>query len=220
MTWDELLADIRADLQDTGTTPRWSTKMLYLYAKDAVRDYSTWFPARTDRFEILPLEGKPPSGVIYPLPVDYVEDITVECPLDTYLERRANRPGAKYPRTEKPLAYFISGGNIYPSSPTDEAVYLTYFATHPVPASEDDLAFQFTVPLADIELIRLYVKAKVYGQMRGRQSALDRFKVGTGARDDNPLTPEVTDVMADYWRGIGQRTPGGVIYLYRPGRLR
>jgi hypothetical protein len=214
MTWDELLADIRADLQDTGSAPRWSTKMLFLYAKDAVRDYSTWFPARTDRFEILPVDGK------HPLPVDYVEDITIECPVNTYLERRTNRPGVKYPRTEKPLSYFISGGSIYLSSPTNEAVYLTYFATHPVPVSEDDLTFQFTVPLADVELIRLYVKAKVFGQMRGRQSALDRFKVGTGSRDDNPLNPEVDDVMADYWRGIAQRTPGGVIYLYRPGRFR
>jgi hypothetical protein len=212
MNWEALLADIRADLQDTGPTPRWSDKMLYLYAKDAIRDYSTWFPTRLDRAELLPTAGK------FPLPVDFIEDISVECPLDTYLEKRQNRPGVRYPKTEKPLNYYLSGGNLYLGSPTEEPVYLSYFATHPVPASELDLTFAITVPDADIELIRLYIKAKVYGQMRSRQSALDRFKVGSSSRDDNPLNPEVEDVMADYWRGIAQRVPGGVIFLYRPGR--
>ena len=58
MTWSELLADIRADLQDTGTTPRWSDKTLYVYAKDAMRDYSIWFPQRDDALEIAPAERR------------------------------------------------------------------------------------------------------------------------------------------------------------------
>jgi hypothetical protein len=72
-----------------------------------------------------------------------------------------------------------------------------------------------TVPDADLELIRLYVKAKVYAQMRSRQASLDRFKVGSGVRDDNPLHPEVEDVWADYNKAIITRQTGGVILLYR-----
>ncbi len=48
-TWAQLLADIRIDLKDTGTTPRWSDAALYLYAKDAIRDYSSYFPLRVTR---------------------------------------------------------------------------------------------------------------------------------------------------------------------------
>jgi hypothetical protein len=61
----------------------------------------------------------------------------------------------------------------------------------------------------------LYVKAKVYEQMRSRQASLDRFKLGNGARDDNPLTPEVDDLMKVYHEKIAERIPGGNIELYR-----
>ncbi len=47
----------------------------------------------------------------------------------------------------------------------------------------------------DEELIRLYVKAKATEQIRTQQSSLDRFKPGNGGRDDNPMNPEVRDLM-------------------------
>jgi hypothetical protein len=229
MTWSEFLAEMRSDLQDEGTTQRWSDKMLYIYTKDGIRDYSTWFPKRVDRL-VLTLS---PDGQSYPLPVDYIEDISVECPIDTFLERRATRPGLRYRNTPRPFSYYVSGGGLYISAPADNAwlqnlfsspaevtVNLTYFSSHPVPASEADTTFALTIPDADVELIRLYIKAKVYSQMRGKQAALDRFKLGTGKRDDNPLLPEVDDLMAEYHRGIAERLPGGCIYLYRPGRMR
>ena len=71
------------------------------------------------------------------------------------------------------------------------------------------------IPDPDLELIRLYVKAKVYEQMRSRTAALDRFKLGSGSRDDNPIAPEVADLMKVYHSKIAERIPGGNIELYR-----
>ena len=217
-TWGRLLADIRADLQDTSDRPRWSDDTLYVFTKDAVRDYSTWFPRRVDRLEMTLEDGR------YPLPLDYIEDIQVECPLDTFLERRLDRPGVKYRRSS--LYYFIQGGSLYlAGAPLGDGgtgssgVYLTYLASHPVPGSVTDPEFIFTVPDSDIELMRLYVKAKVNGQMRQRQAALDRFKP-VGERTDNPLEPEVDNLWGEYYAKIAQRIPGGVISLYRAGRLK
>lgn len=211
-TWASLLADIRADLKDTGTTPKYSTDLLYLYTKDGIRDYSTWFPQRLDRVAIVA------SGSKYALPADFVEDIHVECPLDTYLEKRPNRPGVKFTTQTTNVQYHIQGGYIYTNNPGDD-IYLTYLATHGVPASSADTTFTITIPDRDIELIRIFVKAKVYEQVRGRQAALDRFKL-KGTRDDNPIEPEVTNLMEEYYRKIAERQKGGVIYLYRPGRSR
>jgi len=211
-TWGTLLTDIRADLQDTSTKPRWSDDTLFVFTKDAVRDYSTWFPRRIDRLELVLTEGK------YPLPLDYIEDIQVECPLDTFLERRLDRPGVKYRRSS--LYYFVQGGSLYLSgAPLGEGPYLTYLASHPVPADVRDTTFTFTVPDSDIELVRLFVKAKVNGQMRQRQAALDRFKP-VGERTDNPLEPEVDNLWDEYYAKVAQRIRGGVISLYRVGRLK
>jgi hypothetical protein len=220
-TWSEFLAEVRADLQDTGTTPRFTDKMIYIYAKDAIRDYSIWFPRRVDQ-ALLTL-----SGASYPLPTDFISEIQVECPVGTFLERRSERPGTRFPNNKQRVYYFLQGGNLY-LVPLKAPVYLTYLATHPVPTSETgievdniapipDVLFSLTIPDADIELIRIYVKAKVYTQMRTRQSALDRFKT-SGARDDNPLEPETQDLMEEYHKKIAERISGGYISLYRPGR--
>ena len=217
-TWASLLADIRADLQDTAANPRWKDDTLFVFTKDAVRDYSIWFPRRVDRLGLALIEGK------YPLPLDYIEDIQVESPLDNFLERRLDRPGVKYRRSS--LYYFIQGGSLYLSGAPlggggtgSSGVFLTYLASHPVPGSVDDREFILTVPDSDIELVRLYVKAKVNGQMRQRQAALDRFKP-VGERTDNPLEPEVDNLWGEYYAKIAQRIPGGVISLYRAGRLK
>ena len=37
----------------TVTTPRWSDAAIYLYAKDAIRDYSSYFPMRVTRVELV-----------------------------------------------------------------------------------------------------------------------------------------------------------------------
>ena len=215
-TWGTLLTNIRNDLQDTASTPRWSNATLYMYTCDAIRDYSVWFPKRVDQASLTL------SGTSYPLPADFVEDITVESPVDTFLERRDERPGRRYLAQGKPICYFIEGGNLYLNGTplTGDLVLLTYFATHPVPTSETQTAFVITIPDRDLELLRLYVKAQVNIQMRGKQARLDRFDAGSGRRDDNPLMPEAINLMQDYYNKIASRITGGVIKLYRPGRTR
>ena len=95
-------------------------------------------------------------------------------------------------------------------------VLLSYDAFHDTPATKDAV-FTLTVPTADEELLRLYVRAKAYGQTRSVQSSLDRFKLGAGRRDDNPLEPEFGNLMDEYQAKIAERYPGGVVKLYRPG---
>jgi hypothetical protein len=215
-TWADFLAEVRLDVQDTGATPRWTDEMLWIYTKDAIRDYSQWFPKRVDRLLIAPVNG------VYALPADYVDDVYVECPEDRILERRQEIPGRRYGSITRPLYYHIQGGNLYLNgSPLDgDNLYLTYDAVHPVPASETDTTFVLTVPDADIELIRLYVRAQVHAQMRSKQARLDRFEPGSGRRDDNPLTPEMTNLMADYNSKIALRIKGRAIKLYRVGYAR
>lgn len=207
MKWSEFLDEMRVDIQDTGPTPRVTDKALWMYAKDAVRDYSSWFPLRIDR------EGIPVSNGAFPLPLRFIEEIHVEAPLDTHLRRHTPQPGSKYNAPSSAECYAIQGRGLYVPGPTPGTVYLTYHATHPVPTSESDAEFEFTVPDGDIELIRLYVKARAFGMMRTRQATLDRFKP-VGARDDNPLQPETENFMSEYHRGIAQRIRGGVITLY------
>ena len=95
-TWADLLLELRTDLDDTSATPKFSDNLLYLYAKDGIRDYSTWFPKRTDRTKITPTNGA------FSLPGDFVQDLFVECPLDTYLQKRLPLGGKIYPFSQSP----------------------------------------------------------------------------------------------------------------------
>lgn len=215
-TWADFLAEVRLDVQDTGATPRWTDEMLWVYTKDAIRDYSQWFPRRVDRLLITPVDG------VYALPVDYIADVYVELPIDRFLERRQEIPGRRYGSLTRPLYYYINGGSLYlGGSPLEgDALYLTYDAIHRIPASETDNAFVFTVPDVDLELLRLYVRAQVHSQMRSKQARLDRFDAGSGRRDDNPLTPEMSNIMLDYQNKINSRLKGKAIKLHRVGYAR
>jgi hypothetical protein len=218
MLWSEFLAEVRADLQDTGATPRWSDGVLYTFSKDAIRDYSTWFPRRIDRLEIVEVSD------VYPLPSDFIDDITVESPIGTFLETRRERPGNKYLSRTKPFFYFIQGGNLYFDGAPSEGVFLTYHAVHAIPPSDiDELSdgdFEFTIPDMDIELPRLYIQAKVHAQMRAKTARLDRFQQGSGRRDDNPILPETNSLLNEYHFKIAQRLSGGAVRLYRYGSTR
>jgi len=220
-TWLTLRTAIRDELKDTTVDKyRWSDDLLFLYVKDALNDYSLWFPDREDRLTLV----KHDSGY-YTLPDDYVETIYVECPQDRYLEQRRPKPGVRYPSREgsKPFFYHIQGGKLYLGASSSEDVLLTYNKVHGAPASIDDDAHIFTVPVSDEELIRLFILAKCYGYLRSRQSALDRFKDRSqsgSSRQDNPLNPEVEDLMKEYYRKLYDRVGGGTIQLYRSGRMR
>lgn len=202
MDLQTLLADVRIDLQDTGETPRWSDEILTLFIRDGISDYSTWLPRRRDRVKIDAVDG------VFTLPPDFIEDIYVEAPLDTYLERRDERPGSRFITKVKPTQYFIEGGVLHLNGP-HPSIWLTYFAVHEVE----------TIPERDVELIRLFAKARAYEQMRSKQATLDRFKM-SGKRDDNPLHPETYNLMNEYYAKVASRVSGSVIRLYRTGRVR
>lgn len=215
-TWEVLLANIRLDLQDSGTNKKWSDATIYLYTVDAVRDYSIWFPYRVDRYELTL------SGSSYPLPADFVDDIYLEVPENRFLEKREDIPGRKYLDTYRPTYYYIDGGNLYLNgSPlSGESVLLTYQALHDVPTDETDTSFSFTIPDADIEMIRLYVRAQIYENVRTKASRLDQYKPGSGRRDDNPLAKETNLLLDSYYEKLARRIGGGAIKLFRPGKVR
>jgi hypothetical protein len=213
-TWANLLADIRTDLKDTGTVQKFTNGVLYLATKDAIRDYSWHFPRYVYR-ELL----EPENGT-YPLPENFIQAVDVECPQDTFLEERQVRPGVRFTSSTTPSLYMIEGSTLRLNAETTENVYLTFEARHTLPANEDDTTFVLSVPESDEELIRLYVKAKITEQTRTKQATLDRFKQGSGRRDDNPLEPEVGDLMGEYRMKIAERSSGGIILLFRPGRRR
>lgn len=208
-TWAQLLSDIRTDLKDTGTSPRWTDETLYLYAKDAIRDYSMTFQLKK-RTTLTAVNGE------YALPDDTIQVWTVECPANRFLEKRLERPGFHYDTETTPLHYYIEGSAILldgtPS--TGDPVILTYGALHTVPSSVS-AATTLTIPVLDEELIRIYVKAKATEQLRTQQASLDRFKLGSGSRDDNPLMPETGNLMEEYRRKMAERIPGGVVKLWR-----
>lgn len=208
-TWAVLLSQIRENVMDTSSDPRWSDALIYSYVVDAVRDYSNYFPMRVDRV-LLTL-----SGTGYPLPADFVEEVSVETPQDTYLKRRREQPGYHYIPLDVPTTYFIDSGSLYLDAVTSEDVLLTYRALHTVPANETDNTFVFTVPDKDIELIKIYAKAQMNIQVRSKQAQLDRFNPRSGRRDDNPLMPESNSLMQEYWRKLAERYPGGAVDLVR-----
>ncbi|OHD20495.1 MAG: hypothetical protein A2Y38_06825 [Spirochaetes bacterium GWB1_59_5] len=218
--WELMLADLREDLKDTSETPKWSDDVLLVYLKDAIRDYSTWFPRRIDRTVLEAEESA------YALPDDFVDVVFLECPRDTYLEVRNPQPGTRFPTVSSgPVLFYIDGGSLYlwGSPDSGDEVLLTYRAVHSIPDDWDDAETALTVPQRDLELIRLYIKAKAYENMRSKQASLDRFKLRATAgsdRQDNPLSPEVADLMATYHQKISARLGGGTIKLYRSGRLR
>ena len=203
-TWLQLRTDIRADLKDSGTTLKYSEATIFLYLKDALRDYSQFFPIKCYR-EVLVL-NTPKTAFV--MPTDYIGGAIVECPLNRFLEERLATAGKTYNAIYPATTFAIVGGLLYINGdPLSSSVYLSYDARHPIPVAVDNVDpipdvpiddFVMTIPEDDEELIRLYIKAKVYGQTRTLASSLDRFKLGAGARDDNPLTPEVSNLMDEY----------------------
>lgn len=222
-TSQELIAAVRVDLQDTSTgTPRWSDEMLWQWACDAAADYSQEFPRRVDGSILTETDGS------YGLPDDFVWDINVQCPSDTFLEKRRPVPGAVFKPTTSPKFYYIDGGRLYLSASTTDDVILSYYAIHSIPEpleepedgwpEDEPPDFTVTVPDRDLELIRLYTCAKAHEQMRGKQARLDRFELGSGKRDDNPMMPETNKQMEEYRKKLAARKKGGVVSLYRPRR--
>jgi hypothetical protein len=214
MNWGDLLAAIRTDLKDTGSTPKWSDDTLFLFAKDAIRVYSQDCPRYMFRTTLTAENGT------FPLPTNFLVVSTVEVTEGEYLEMFEPKPGRKLRTPLRATKFFVAGGRLHLDLPPSDGdtVLMSYRALHDVPASKDDLTFALTVPAEDEELIRLYVRARAIDQMRTNQANLDRFKQGTGDRQDNPLIPESRELMMEFRRRMAEKL-GGVITLHITGRL-
>ena len=86
-TWSDLLTDLRVELDDTEEEYKFSDDLLFLFCKDAIRDYSQNFPLKVFREELTAADSK------FQLPASFLEIDAVEMPLDTYLEEISRRPG-------------------------------------------------------------------------------------------------------------------------------
>jgi hypothetical protein len=215
-TWASFLAELRIELDDTGATPRWTDNILYTFTRDGIWDYSQYFPMRVDHAELLSVVGNDKK---FTLPASFLDDILVECPSGNYLEVRRERPGVKLSTSNSPLFYFVDAGCLYlDASPSGAAVLLSYYGAHGIPAAATDTTFALTIPTSDLEVLKLYVQARVNVVIRNRQSLLDRFDPGTGSRTDNPVRPETTDFFHRYNEAIAVRLRPQAIRLYRPRR--
>jgi len=213
-TWGTLLADIRIDLKDAGTTKRWSDEIIFLFAKDAIRAYSVDLPMQVYREVLTAANGS------FALPSQYTGIISVESSEGVYLARYEPLQGKRIKLPSEARSYYVSGYVLYLDvTPSDgDTILFSYKKSHDVPTSKDDTTKAMTYPAEDEEIIRLFVKAKVAEQMRLAQSGLDRFKPGSGSRDDNPLMPEHDELMGEFRRRIAERS-GGIIHLNRTGRF-
>jgi hypothetical protein len=215
MDWSALKSELRVELDDGGTTPKWGDEILYTYLREAVSDYSQYFPLAKDEVVLVPLSDVRK----FTLPTDFIEEVSVECPLENILEMRKERSGFRISSGSKPSFYYVQGLAMYiDANPSSDNAVISYSAVHPIPLNAADGTFVLTIPIVDIELIKLYVMAKVSVRIRASQSRLDRFKLGSGDRQDNPMVIETEDYFARYYQKIAERMRTTAHTLSRPRR--
>ena len=221
MNWGALLDEIRTvDIDDAGETPKFSNKALYAYLREAVGDYSQFLPLHKVNVVLVQDADNPQK---FALPADFLAEVSVACPADRLLEPKRGRLGTNAQPGSRPFFYVVENkSTLYlDADPGQNEVSLSYDAYHPIPASADDTAFEFsTLPLADVDLVKLYIEGKVNAKIRNAQARLDRFKLGNSARTDNPMSNEVEDFFAAYKAKLAERIPSKSLTLYRPRRYR
>jgi hypothetical protein len=127
-TYAQLLADIRVDLKDTNSTSyKFSDESLFLWVKDAISDYSGWFPKQVDRLTMT-LDSEYSAD----LPSDFIQEYNIECPPNTFLEKRFPAGGTKYTTPSSPTLYHISGGKLILDQAPPGDCLLTYGALHTI----------------------------------------------------------------------------------------
>jgi hypothetical protein len=220
MNWGALLDEIRTvDIDDAGDTPKFSNKALYAYLREAVGDYSQFLPLRkVDVTLVQDLSNLKK----FALPADFLSEVSVACPADRLLEPQRGRLGTNVQPGNRPFFYLVENKSaLYlDADPGENDVILTYDAFYPIPANADDMSFELTIPLADIDLVKLYIEGKVNAKIRNAQARLDRFKLGNSALTDNPMKYEVEDFFADYKAKLAERIPSKSLTLYRPRRFK
>jgi hypothetical protein len=219
MKWGDLLSELRTEIEDTGEKPKYPDKLLFKYLREAVSDYSQFIPLAYEDAALVQDTVNPKK---FQLPADFIDEISVSCPLGRYLEPRRGRLGTNVAVSIHPLFYYTDSNRyLYlDADPGQDAVLLSYKALHPIPTSESDVDFEFTIPDANMELIQLYMEGKLNTKIRNSQARLDRFKIGQGARTDNPISEEVEDFFDNYRRKLAERVPTTPIILYRPRKVK
>ena len=213
MNWGEFLTELHVELNDSGATQKFSDELLYVFLRDGTVALSEWLPRDIGR---LALTAEVTDPKKFALPVDFIEEYLVECPLDNALTFRSVRPGVRRSPSVKPLFYWTNTGYLLlDASPGDNAVLLSYYGVHGIPANAEDTTFVLTVPLRDIELLKLYILGRAFQRERSRQSMLDRFKLGSGDRQDNPISPEVNEYFVKYDQKLADRIGGKTVFLSR-----
>ena len=238
MNWDEFVSNIRTDMNDKSTPPKYSDDLLYVYFRSAIWDVSMYFPRRFDHVTLVVDAADPKK---FALPAGFISAILVECPGDNALSQKRVRSGYRRVPSTQPMFYELDGNHLYlDASPSGATVLLSYYGAHGLPVvvtgeggkksyvSEitetvggvtTHLPFTLTVPDRDIELVALYVKALINQKEQSKQSMLDRFKMGSGSREDNPVAPETRNCFAEYNHKLAERT-GRTIFLVRPRKYR
>ena len=232
MNWGDLVSSVQIDLGDLQGTKYTAARLVGAF-RSAINDVSMYYPLRYDRVALEVFVDPDTQQATDPrkfvLPDNFIKEITVECPADTFLSLRRDRPGFRRTPPQRPMQYYIDSSYLYLDADPAGAVVLddtqnaqvllTYYGIHNMPADENDNSFELTVSARDLELVMLYMKAEMLESERSKQSILDRFKMGSGERTDNPVRPEVIDYWAEYRLKIAERS-GKTILLERPRRYR
>lgn len=220
MNWGDLLTEIRTvDIDDDGDAPKFTNAALYAYLREAVGDYSQFLPLRKLDVVLTQDLSNPKK---FALPADFLSEVSVSIG-GRLLEPERRRLGTNAVPGNRPFFYRKEGraSLFLDTDPGELSVILSYDAMHPIPATADDSAFEFSsLPLADIDLIKLYVEGKVNAKIRNAQARLDRFKLGNSARTDNPMSNEVEDFFANYRQKLAERIQPESVTLHKPRRYK
>jgi hypothetical protein len=204
-TLSDLRTKVRTFIKDTGASQKVENTELDDYLLYALSDYSTHFPLRKV------LEVDPPTATIA-APSDMVPGENsvefIEVSSAIWSQWKVEE-GVSLPITGK-YWYWRGGSVAFPSVPAS-AVSIWYLALHPFPAADD---VEFTVPLADQELLVVYAAALFHEKVGTIAAKLDRFKE-SGKRDDNPLVLMHEVLFARYDKLVASRMPTGTIHLRR-----
>ena len=213
MNWGAFLTELRSELNDEGATPKFSDDLLYTFLRDGIWAVSEWLPRDFGRVVLTAEEADPKK---FALPADFIEEYLVEVPEDNALSMRFVRPGVRRSTSARPLFYWTNAGFLFlDAEPGANAVLISYYGVHGIPAASDDLTFELTVPLRDVELLKIYILGRAYQRERSKQSMLDRFKLGTGDREDNPVSNEVNEFYVRFEKKMEERVGGKAIFLSR-----
>lgn len=208
-TLAEIRTKARNFIKDTGDGVSIPQKVsdveLADYANDAIGDYSRHFPRS------LILTVTPPVSPIDP-PTDILpgEDAVRQVEADGSFWTRVY-PGEGVPLPSLGDYWYWRGGKIYLSSTPSTTLYIHYSGLHLRLMVDADI---LTVPLADEELIVIYMAAKFHQKMGTVAAKLDRFRE-RGQRDDNPLVLMHEVLMKDYNNKIADRMPRGTVRMRR-----